>query len=195
MDLSALGHSVGVGTGHEPRAAGHAQALDRHGESNPLAFIFRWFAFFAAAVNLTQLTIALRRHAAARHPEPLATRGRNILLVQGGGLGLVFLGLGFLQLAGGFSTFLFFLAPIATSTVVLPARLLLYAFWLACILGIWRPGVVEAAMQLGYIRGRVAATPSTIRLRLSGFFLAMMIAFAFAPAILPAEARSLWAAP
>ena len=30
MDLSALGPSVGVGTVHEPRAAGHAQALARH---------------------------------------------------------------------------------------------------------------------------------------------------------------------
>ncbi len=152
-----------------------------------LPLVFHWFAWVAAGMSAIQLTTALTRTPPPEAPAALIQTARQAAVVQHGGFALVFLIVGIFQTVGHFKTPFYLLAPTATSPYILPARIALFAFWGTCLWSIWRPGVAEAVIALGYVRATWSITPAQLR-QLTTLTLALAaLSLAVAPYFVPIE--------
>jgi len=141
--------------------------------------IFRYFVIFAAAISAYNWVAAERKLRAvdlSASPEQAAL-GRTVARTFYGSMIGFFLILGLLQWAGRYDDPLFPFYD-RTTTVWSSAAWALFAIlWTIHIVGIWRPGVAEAAVRFGLFRGR-AVSAKTLRVIVTLGLLVNVIVFA-----------------
>lgn len=126
--------------------------------------ILRYFCFLAAAVGAANLVLAGRRLRTA--PMALdaarASLARRVLWAVHGGSAVMLLVTGIVQHAAGYADpFFAFYDPHSPASVAVWS--MAYVSWAATLVGLWRPGVAEVAVELALYRGP-RVSPTTFRI-------------------------------
>jgi len=144
-----------------------------------MEIVFRFFTLLAAAVSAINWMVAERRMRAWGASEPLIVSGlaRRVARVFYGSMIVFFLVLGALQWIGGYDDPLFHLYDRTRTPCSSAAWFLAALLWTIHIVGVWRPGVAEAALRLGLSRGP-AVSGRTVRLIVTLGLLVNAVVFA-----------------
>ena len=141
--------------------------------------VFRYFVVVAALVSaINWLTLERRlRSSSATAPPTQTALARKVARTVYGSMIAFFLILGLLQWGGGYADPLFPFYERTTTVWSSAAWTLIAVLWMIHIIGIWRPGVAEAALQLGLFRGP-AVSPQAFRLIVTFGLLVNIVVFA-----------------
>lgn len=141
--------------------------------------VFRYFAVIAAGISAANWVAAERRLRSAKidlSPDRAAL-ALKVARTFYGSMVVGFLLLAILQWAGGYADPLFPLYDRTTTISSTAAWALFGILWTIHLIGIWRPGVAEAALQLGLFRGPTVS-PRMFRLITTVGLLVNMTVFA-----------------
>ena len=150
--------------------------------------ILRYFVIFAAAIPAYQWVATqrkLRASDAGASPEQAALDRRVARTFYGSSIGF-FLILGLLQWAGRYDDPLFPFYDRTTTLCSTAAWALVAILWTIHIVGVWRPGVAEAAVRLGIFRGRTLSAKTfrvivTLGLLVNAIVFASLLAGVWGP--------------
>jgi len=141
--------------------------------------VFRYFVVVAAlvlAINWLTLERRLRSSSATAPPTQIALASKVARTFYGSMIAF-FLILGLLQWGGRYADPLFPFYELTRTVWSSAAWTLIAVLWMIHIVGIWRPGVAEAALQLGLFRGP-AVSPQAFRLIVTLGLLVNILVFA-----------------